>query len=228
MCLICSRIFYFRRRRSLYLGSIELTWAVAGAIGPVIGGALTQAVSWRWIYWINLPVCGTTFALLLLFLDVHNPRTPVMAGVKAIDWFGNISILGLVVMLLLGLDFGGVVFAWNSPQVICLVVFGCLMSSAFIYSEKHLAKYPLMPLSIFKNVSNIAVLVVAFSHGVVCAPSSPPPFHPSNTTEALLSEDRRLLSLPRFLFPPWFDISSLFISIITKILTCPKKKKIKK
>lgn len=157
----------FNRRRSLYLGLIEFTWAVAGALGPVIGGALTQAVSWRWIYWINLPVCGTTFALLFFFLDVHNPRTPMMDGVKAIDWFGSVSIIGLVVMILLGLDFGGVVFAWNSPQVLCLIIFGCLMSTAFIYSEKRLAKYPLMPLSIFKNASNIAVFVVTFAHGTV-------------------------------------------------------------
>jgi MFS family permease len=132
-----------------------------------MGGALTQAVSWRWIYWINLPVCGTAFLLLLLFLDVHNPRTPMLDGIRAIDWSGSLSILGLTLMLLLGLDFGGEAFSWSSPQVICLIVFGALMSLVFIYCEKRLAKYPLMPLGVFKEVSNVACFLVTFSHGMV-------------------------------------------------------------
>ncbi|KAE8354148.1 major facilitator superfamily domain-containing protein [Aspergillus coremiiformis] len=153
------------RRRSLFLGLIEFIWAIAGALGPIVGGAFTQSVSWRWIFWINLPVCGTAFVLLLLFLDVHNPKTGVIDGMKAVDWFGSFSILGLTVMVLLGLDFGGDTFPWGSPKVICLIVFGCLMSLLFIYSEKRLAKYPLMPLGIFKKRSNVACFIVAFTHG---------------------------------------------------------------
>lgn len=155
------------RLRSLFLGLIEFIWAIAGALGPIVGGAFTQSVSWRWIFWINLPVCGTAFVLLLLFLDVHNPKTGVLDGIKAVDWFGSFSILGLTVMVLLGLDFGGATFPWSSPKVICLIVFGCLMSLFFIYSEKRLAKYPLMPLGIFKNRSNMACFIVAFTHGFV-------------------------------------------------------------
>lgn len=154
-------------RRSLYLGLLEFMWAIAGAVGPIMGGALTQAVSWRWIYWINLPVCGTAFLLLLVFLDVHNPRTAMLDGIRAVDWSGSVSILGLTLMLLLGLDFGGQTFPWGSPQVICLIVVGCLLSLVFVYCEKRLARYPLMPLGVFKNMSNVACFVVAFSHGMV-------------------------------------------------------------
>ena len=85
-----------------------------------------------------------------------------MEGVRAIDWFSSLSILGLTLMLLLGLDFGGAIFAWNSAQVICLIVFGALCSLLFVYSEKRLAKYPLMPLGLFTCGSNIAALAVAF------------------------------------------------------------------
>lgn len=142
-------------------------WALAGGIGPLLGGAFSQYVTWRWTYWINLPVSGLAFFLLLFFLDVHNPQTRMADGMRAIDWLGSLSVLGLTLMLLLGLDFGGATFAWSSPQVICLLVFGSLCSLLFLYSEKRLAKHPLMPLGIFSRGSNIAALAVGFAHGFV-------------------------------------------------------------
>lgn len=157
-------------RRSLFLGLCEAIWAIAGAIGPVLGGVLTSLASWRWCWWINLPVCFIAFVLLLLFLDVHNPRTPLIAGVRAIDWFGSLSILGLTLMLLLGLDFGGDTFPWSSPKVICLIVFGALCSLLFIYAEKRWAKYPLIPMALFKQRSNVAALLVTCFHGIAFIP----------------------------------------------------------
>jgi len=104
---------------------------------------------------------------LLLFLDVHNPHTKLGEGVMAVDWFGTLSILAVTLLLLLGLDFGGTTFPWDSPKVICLIVFGTLMIGFFLFSEKRLAKYPLMPLSMFKNWSNNAAFLVTFAHGMV-------------------------------------------------------------
>jgi MFS family permease len=100
------------RRRALYLGMVEVMWALAGGLGPILGGLFTQLVSWRWCFWINLPVSGLTFVLLILFLDVHNPKTKLSSGLKAIDWFGTFSILAVTLLLLLGLDFGGATYPW--------------------------------------------------------------------------------------------------------------------
>lgn len=155
------------RKRPLYFGLFEVAWAVAGGVGPVLGGILTQKLSWRWAFWINLPISGTTFLLLLLFMDVHNPKTAVVEGFKAIDWAGSLSILAMTLMVLLGLEFGGATFPWKSPQVLCLIIIGGLISGLFIFSEKRLARYPLMPLDLFKNKSNVACLVLCFMHGIV-------------------------------------------------------------
>lgn len=154
------------RRRALFLGSLGVMWALAGGAGPLIGGAFTQLVTWRWCFWINLPICGIAFVVLLLFLDVHNPRTKLGEGLMAIDWLGMLSILTVTLLLLLGLDFGGAIFPWDSPKVICLIVFGTLMIGFFLFSEKRLAKYPLMPLGMFKNWSNNATFLVAFAHSL--------------------------------------------------------------
>lgn len=119
------------------------------------------------LYRLNLPVSGTTFILLLLFLDVHNPKTAFMDGIRAIDWLGSLSILAVTLMILLGLDFGGETFPWSSPKVVCLLVFGVLMVGFFVLSEKKLARYPLMPLKLFAERGNVATLVVTACHGMV-------------------------------------------------------------
>ena len=102
----------------------------------------------------------------MYFLDMHNPRTNLRAGLKAIDWFGTVSLVAVILLLLLGLDFGGVTFPWNSPNVICLVVFGVVLAGFFLYAEKCLAKYPLVDLRIFSNGSNCAVLLIGFTHSM--------------------------------------------------------------
>lgn len=155
------------RLRSLFLGLINLMWAVAAGAGPVLGGALAELVSWRWIFWLNLPITGTAFILALFFLDVHDPRTKLSDGLHAIDWFGTVSMLGLTLMLLLGLNFGGIVAAWSSAKVICLIVFGLLMSVFFFISERRLAEYPLIPLRLFHERSNVAALATSSIHGFV-------------------------------------------------------------
>lgn len=104
--IVMSDIFSMRRR-SLFLGLGEVIWVVAGSVGPILGGLLTEYASWRWCWWINLPCSGIDFFLLAFFLDVHDPKTPFKDGIKAIDWAGSLSILALTVMVLLGLDFGG-------------------------------------------------------------------------------------------------------------------------
>jgi formate hydrogenlyase subunit 3/multisubunit Na+/H+ antiporter MnhD subunit len=103
----------------------------------------------------------------MLYLDIPHEYTSFVDGMKAIDWWGIFTFLGCTLMLLLGLDFGGVLFAWDSAKVIALLVVGSVMIFAFIYSEKRLAKYPLIPMSLFKRRTNVAAFALVFSHGFV-------------------------------------------------------------
>ena len=167
LVLITISDMFSMRERTLYIGGLEAIWAVAGGVGPLLGGAFTQLVTWRWCFWINLPVSGAAFILLAFYLDVHNPRTRFRQGLAALDWLGTFSVLAVTILLLLGLDFGGTVFPWSSAKVICLIVFGTVMIGAFTFTEKRLAKYPLVPLSMFKSMSNAAIILVSFSQGMV-------------------------------------------------------------
>jgi hypothetical protein len=104
---------------------------------------------------------------LYFFLHLDNPRTPVWDGLKAVDWTGSLLVVGGTLMLLLGLEFGGVIHPWNSAVVICLIISGIVVSALFIINEWKFARYPVMPLRLFKHPSNIASLGVCFCHGYV-------------------------------------------------------------
>lgn len=144
-----------------------VVWSLAGGIGPLLGGALTQYVSWRWNWWINLPLSGISFLILWFCLHVHNPRTSLIQGAQAVDWLGILLVLGMSLMILLGLNPGGVISSWYSPKVMCLVVFGFFMSIIFVLYEAKLAQNPIMPMRILRKRSNVASLLVCFMHGMV-------------------------------------------------------------
>ena len=103
----------------------------------------------------------------MTFLDIDTPKTPILDGLKAIDWLGVILVTGGTVMFLLGLEYGGVSFPWSSATVICLLVFGVITLALFLINEWKLAKYPMMPLSLFSKLSNLAALAVCSVHGMV-------------------------------------------------------------
>ncbi|KAK0661659.1 major facilitator superfamily-domain-containing protein [Cercophora samala] len=153
--------------RSVFYGVIGGVWAVAAATGPAIGGAFTEKVSWRWCFYINLPLDGLAFLIILFFLDLHTPRTPLIEGLKAIDWVGSFLVVAGTLMFLFGLEYGGVSAPWNSVEVICLLVFGLLLWALFIFWEARYAMFPVMPMSLFRKVSNAATLFCVFIQGVV-------------------------------------------------------------
>ena len=137
-------------------------WAIASALGPVLGGVFAEKLTWRWCFWINLPIDGAAALVLLIWLDVHNPRTPLMEGLRSIDWLGSATVAGATVMLLLGLQYGGVQYPWNSAMVICLIVFGLITFGIFFVTQFKLSPSPIMPFSIFRHINNLSALAVCF------------------------------------------------------------------
>ncbi|KAJ6193233.1 MFS transporter-like protein, partial [Bipolaris maydis] len=144
---VCISDLFSLRERSLLMGFAEGIWA--------------------WCFYINLPISGVASILVLLFLDIRHEHTSFLRGIRAIDWLGIVTFLACTLLLLLGLDFGGVLFPWSSPKIIVLLTIGTAMLFVFIYSEAKVAKYPLIPMSLFKRATNIAVLSVVFLHGFV-------------------------------------------------------------
>jgi Major Facilitator Superfamily len=114
-----------------------------------------------------VPITGTAFFIILIMLKLETPKTPFVAGIKAVDWIGTLALVGGALMFLLGLQFGGTVYPWNSATVICLIIFGIVTLAVFVAVEHYLARNPIIPLHLFSNTSNCAVLVVCLCHGIV-------------------------------------------------------------
>ncbi|RDW84875.1 hypothetical protein BP6252_02465 [Coleophoma cylindrospora] len=168
---ICQSDLFSLKNRVLVFAFESLIWAGAAAGGPILGGVFAELWSWRWCFYINLPAAGSAFIVLLIFLDLKSPKTPLLAGLKAVDWLGSLAVVGTTVSVLLGLEFGGtlhhrVIFSWSSAKVLCLILSGCFMGALFLYNEAKIARYPLMPLRLFRNWNNVAALSVGFLHSL--------------------------------------------------------------
>lgn len=133
----------------------------------VLGGVFTTKATWRWCFYVNLPVAGCALFILYFTLKLHNPKTPVRQGLAAVDWLGSLTIVGGTLMFLFGLELAGGAYAWSSPTVICLIIFGVVVASLCILVEMYIAKFPLIPVRVFKNGRNIALLGLCACHGFV-------------------------------------------------------------
>ncbi|KAJ5377362.1 Efflux pump dotC [Penicillium cataractarum] len=155
------------RDRPMYYGLFGATWAIAGALGPIIGGAFTTSVTWRWCFYLNLPIGGFSLLILFFFLSIESPKTPFLAGLRSIDWAGTFLIIGGTLMFLFGLEFGGINYPWKSATVICLIIFGIFVWILAMLAEWKLAKYPIIPPRLFNEWYNILILMVCYCHGFV-------------------------------------------------------------
>ena len=118
-------------------------------------------------FYINLPLDGIAFFILLFFLDVKTPKTPILEGLKAIDWLGSLTVIGGTLMFLFGLELGGVSYPWKSATIICLLVFGVITFGIFVILQLFVSQYPLMPPRIFRKRNNWASLGACFIQSFV-------------------------------------------------------------
>jgi MFS family permease len=141
-------------KRPMLIGVWMGVFMISTIVGPVIGGAFTSEVTWRWCFWINLPVGGPVLVLLFLFFHVPKHITPVQATWKEIllqlDLPGFSLLLGSLVSFTLALQWGGQNKPWNDGSVIAALVMFGVLTVAFVITEWLQGAYAMVPLSLLK------------------------------------------------------------------------------
>ena len=145
------------RDRGRYQGLIGSVFGSASIIGPAVGGVIVDHTTWRWIFYVNLPVG----ALALVVISVTMPRRAPQAE-RSIDWAGAALLAASAAPLLLGLVWGGRDYAWTSGHVIGALCFAAAAFVAFLLYERRVAE-PILPFSLLRNpvvASSIAAMAL--------------------------------------------------------------------
>jgi MFS family permease len=129
-------------KRPIYTGAIGSMYGLASISGPLMGGAFTDRVTWRWCFYINLPVGAVTMAVIFWFFpdpkrqsEAQGAGESLWQRVKRFDPFGTLVFMPGIISLLLALQWGGTTYAWNSWRVILLFCFFGVLILAFVYFQ---------------------------------------------------------------------------------------------
>ncbi|MFD4722948.1 DHA2 family efflux MFS transporter permease subunit [Streptomyces sp. NPDC058423] len=147
------------RERGRYQGLFGAVFGATSVLGPLLGGLFTQHLSWRWVFYINLPI-----GVVALFVIAAVLRIPVRRTHHTIDYLGTVLIAAVATCLVLVASLGGTTWAWNSPQIIVLAVLGVLFLLAFVRTERRAAE-PVLPLKLFRNRTFTLVSAISFIVG---------------------------------------------------------------
>ncbi|KAL3459735.1 MFS general substrate transporter [Aspergillus heterothallicus] len=157
-----------QRKRPMYNGIFGSVYGISSIIGPLLGGAFTSHVTWRWCFYINLPIGGVVIVILGVFLQVppltqsESDRKPL---IQHMDPLGAVTFLPAIVCLLLALQWGGTTYPWSDARIIVLFVLAGLLLVIFIGIQLKLQENAMVPPRVIRMppIAYSSVFMIVFS-----------------------------------------------------------------
>ena len=147
------------RERGRYQGIMAAVMSLAMIAGPLIGGFITDNLSWRWAFYVNLPLGGA--ALVVIATTLHLPRR---RSEHRIDWTGAGLLTVAITSLVLITTWGGTQYPWASPQILGLVAIAVVFSAVLVFVESRVPE-PVLPMALFRNGNFSLISGVGFLLG---------------------------------------------------------------
>ncbi|KAK5989522.1 Efflux pump apf11 [Cladobotryum mycophilum] len=154
-------------QRPMYMGILGALESIAIILGPILGGAITGSIGWRWCFWINLPIGIVFSTALLLFFEspksmTKNAKSTLLEKIGQVDIIGGIGIAGSLSCLFLALEWAGSKYAWNSPAIIALFVVFVVSFTLVGIHQNWRGEAATFPVRLFKNKAFVGYLFMAF------------------------------------------------------------------
>ncbi|KAJ3284979.1 hypothetical protein HK104_009691 [Borealophlyctis nickersoniae] len=163
--IIISDIVSFEDRGK-YQGMFGAVFALASVIGPLLGGAFTDSyLTWRWCFYINLPIGLVTIVVVYFLLKFPAPTGSIRDKLRRIDYLGTFALVAGIIVLLIPLQLGGSQWPWNDAKTISMLVLAVVILGVFVFIEAKVAVEPIIPGAMFENRSVALILGIAFCLG---------------------------------------------------------------
>ncbi|KAF2750867.1 MFS general substrate transporter [Sporormia fimetaria CBS 119925] len=155
------------RERGKWFAMFSAMWSVGTVTGPLLGGGFSQNVTWRWIFWINLPFLGIGFVMITLFLKLNFPTSGWLSKLRRVDWVGLVLFVGSMTGFLIPVTWGGVQYPWDSWRTLVPLIISVFGLIVFIIHQERWAAEPLIRTSVFKNTTSAVTYLSTVIHGVI-------------------------------------------------------------
>ncbi|KAJ5894607.1 major facilitator superfamily domain-containing protein [Penicillium taxi] len=170
-CLVITTDIVPLRKRPTYYSIVQMAWAIGTLIGPLIGGAIAQNITWRWIFYINLPFCGIGIILVPLTVRLNAKRPSIGERLASVDWIGGFLFISSFCAFLIGITWGGNQFQWSSWRTFIPIIVGFLGIISALTWETFGAKRPFIPMSLFSSLSSDISYICACLQGALITKS---------------------------------------------------------